>query len=147
MISIAENLFKEFTADGQSDEPVERMRLAVQRVERLLTESPRAVETQWLEFKSGHAMRTGDWKELWSEALGAFANAGGGVVIWGVFAGRDNGEKVDAVKNFQYVPHVAEFQTILKMAAHTNTDPPLPGIRFFPILKDNAKTDGFLICY
>lgn len=144
--SIPLNLFAEFTAEGLSENPEERQKLANERIQKLLTEEPRPVETTWLEFKSGFT-EEGTWQAHWSELIGAFANTGGGVVIWGVYAAREKGDVVDTVRNIQYVPNVNELHSKLKQAAHTNTNPPLSGIRYYPIITNPEKGRGFIVCY
>lgn len=44
----------------------------------------RAAENDWREFKGAHTLNDEIVKRYWSENLSAFANSGGGLLIWGI---------------------------------------------------------------
>ena len=49
-------------------------------------------ENEWRDFKEYHAgSREKGCRDAWSEALTAFANTEGGVVVWGLTAKREKG--------------------------------------------------------
>ena len=144
--SIAKNLFDQLTANDGTHDLADRMTQSARRITGLTESVPKAVETAWLEFKSGHPAEK-DFPELWSKTIGAFANAGGGVLIWGIYAARDRGGKIDAAQKVALVENVEEFVSKLKQAAHTNLDPPLEGIEYFaPVVTPGSKR-GFVVCH
>jgi hypothetical protein len=81
-------------------------------------------------------------KEMWSEALGGFANTGGGLIVWGIDARKVNG--VDAAMKEILVPDVFAFQTKLKEWARNANDSPVADVEYaaFKAIGD----EGFLLC-
>ncbi|WP_406699173.1 ATP-binding protein [Singulisphaera sp. Ch08] len=116
-ISLARDLFDRIV-NGDS--------LAILRA--MVEGEPRAVESEWLEFKAfpwndfldpmkGYDPKNlkekkKDFiKETWSQVLSAFANTQGGVLIWGIHAAKRDG--VDEAFSFQLVPNPKALATRL----------------------------------
>lgn len=134
--SQARFLFNRFT------DPAE----GVTNIRALVGQSPRVMETNWLEFKSG-LTRNEDIKPHWSKALGAFANSGGGVLIWGIRADRDPATGVDAVQEEAPVADVDLLVSKLKDLQPPATDPPIKGVVIHPLLLPGENTQGFVVCF
>jgi hypothetical protein len=81
-------------------------------------------------------------KDMWSEALGGFANMGGGVILWGIDCRKVNG--IDAANKEILVPNVLAFQSKLKEWARSANDPPIPNVEMEPV--SASGDDGFLVC-
>lgn len=69
----------------------------------LVNSSPPTFECDWLDFKIGDDPAIKDKKRLeeeqkkvWSKALSAMANSGGGVLVWGIKAEKDKATGIDA---------------------------------------------------
>ncbi|MFO0796349.1 MAG: ATP-binding protein [Gemmataceae bacterium] len=89
-------------------------------------------------------------KELWSEVLGGYANAGGGVVIWGLDASKKreiDGRQIDVVCGERPIDNPLAVESRLRELQRQATDPPLAGveIRSYTLSEDPAR--GFIICY
>src|SRR2546423_872105 len=74
----------------------------VAAIRRLINSDPPTAESDHFDCKLEHPdqkQRDKKTKEIWSEALGGFANAGGGVLIWGLDARKKtiDGREIDAV--------------------------------------------------
>ena len=88
-------------------------------------------------------------RELWSEALGGFANAGGGVLIWGLeakkrpIAGRD----IDAVIDEKPIPDPMVFESRLRELHRGATDSPLGHVEIKAFLLPEDPGRGFVVCF
>jgi len=114
--------------------------------------SEKCFEDDWLDFKSAIDGKTKQpledkkIQELWSKALGAMANAGGGVLVWGLLAEKDGNPPVDAVKSLALVNDVDAFASKLNEFRRFVTDPPLRNVKIKPIPKAEGEKEGFVVC-
>jgi hypothetical protein len=112
-------------------------------------------ENEWREFKSGGfigaspksgAAGRGSFnpeqkvKAIWSECLGAFANSGGGVLIWGIKAPNKVAEGVDLVSD------APALEGRLKELASDAVDPPGLGGGVLAVIGKFGKR-GFVACH
>jgi len=107
-------------------------------------------EQEWIEFK-GCYPKNPNWddsaKKAWSENLSAFANTGGGVLIWGIDAHK-NDEKIDAAHKLALHDNPAVLKTRLAELQLDATDPPVSGfaIESYPAPSGDGN-QGFVVCY
>jgi hypothetical protein len=74
------------------------------------------------------------------------ANAGGGVIVWGLIAKKHGDPPVDAVESVELVEDVNVFASKLTEAQHFATDPPLRGVRIETIPMNPKSREGFVVC-
>lgn len=132
---------------------------AFNRLSDLVTQN--AEENEWREFKgakfiddplpleaSGNGKKRGeiekqrkeDVKRLWSESLSAFANNGGGVLIWGIDAPNRVAEKLSLAGDARALEQrLTELQ-------NDAVNPPVLGIEIRAVTKRRNKM-GFVVCY
>jgi hypothetical protein len=79
-------------------------------------------------------------KEIWSESLGAFANSGGGILIWGIKAKDKFAEGTDLVADARAL------EERLKRLASDAVDPPILGVEVHAVV-GNKSPKGFVVCY
>jgi hypothetical protein len=103
-------------------------------------------ENEWRDFMDAEwiAFRQDSDKEvrrIWSENLGAFANSGGGVLIWGIKAANKIATRLSLAKD------AFALANRLEQIANDAVDPPALGVevRAIPQRKDDRK--GFVVCY
>lgn len=132
--SLAQNYFERFTGDDDA---------AV--LSALPSSHPKTFEDNWLDFKSGKT-KPEDLEGVWSKALGAMANAGGGVVVWGIIAKKHGKPPVDAAESLALVDDVNAFASRLIEISRFATDPPLGGVQVKPIPKGKGEKEGFVVC-
>jgi hypothetical protein len=86
---------------------------------------------------------------IWSKAMCGFANAAGGVVIWGLVAETDPDKKVDKVTGEALVEDPDRLEADLRKLQTETTDPPLGGLLFkaFKTTDASGKPGGFLACF
>ena len=119
----------------------------------LAKKSAQTDENEWREFKSGgfltnltnssaNQRQEADrrLKAIWSECLGAFANSGGGILIWGIKARNRIAEGVDLV------PDAKALQYRLTELASDAVDPPVLGIEVVTLTQEMSHS-GFVVCY
>jgi hypothetical protein len=104
----------------------------------------RAEENEWREFKGAHHLTTNKDKhtnllEIWSQALSAFANANGGVLIWGIDALKMVAERAS------YVVDVHLLASKLRDKILTAVEPFVPGVEILPVPRDGSS-EGFVVC-
>ena len=109
-------------------------------------QTPKVFESNYQEFKSGQTQGE-HLKQIWSKALGAFANSGGGVLVWGIKAGRDANAEIDAVEAVEPAPDVDRLTSKLKEFYPLATDPPVKGVEFRSVLIPGGSNTGFVVCY
>jgi hypothetical protein len=133
--SRAREYFERFTAAN-----------AAEMLQALARSETKTYEDEQLDFKHGNP-REQDIDQIWSKALGAFANSQGGVVVWGIRADRDNHKKLDFAHSLALVPDIHRLKDRLTQKYRFLTDPPLANVEVVPVpLKKGAK-DGFVVCY
>jgi len=132
--SIAQNYFEKFTGPD-----------AATVLSGIIHTNPKTFEDNWLDFKSGFT-KPEDLESIWSKVLGAMANAGGGVVVWGIGARKHGKPPVDAAHSLELVPDVNYLTSRLIEICHFATDPPLAGIQVRPIPKAKGSNEGFVVC-
>jgi hypothetical protein len=80
-------------------------------------------------------------KKYWSENLAAFANSGGGVLIWGIKAPAKFAAGTDLAKD------ASKLADRLQELANQAVDPPVSGVEFRAVLRPRGAGDGFVVCY
>jgi hypothetical protein len=139
--SLAEEYFAKYTAPD-----------AASVLLSLPTSPEKTFEDDWLDFKSSVDPRTGNplddkkIQEIWSKVLSAMANAGGGVVIWGLIAEKAGDPPIDAVSDLALVPDVELLKAKLTEFRRFATDPPLHGVKIEAIPRANGEKEGFVAC-
>jgi hypothetical protein len=119
----------------------------------LVNASPPTFECDWLDFKVGDDPAIKDkrrledeQKKVWSKALSAMANSGGGVLVWGIKAEKDKATGVDAANALALVPDVHQFITRLQELHRQATDPPILNVEYMPVPRSEADRSGFVAC-
>lgn len=124
----------------------------VAAIRKLITTPPSVFEEEWLDFKvedSNPRVSEKKNKEIWSEALGGFANNQGGVLIWGVDARKEDhgGVKIDAACGESLISNPIGLKSRLKDLLTAATDPPLAGVEIEPYGIPGNPGKGFVVCY
>src|SRR5438552_3985837 len=70
----------------------------------LVASQPPTFETEWLDFKGADRLDDEGIKEIWSKALSGFANSGGGVLIFGIDARKDQSSGIDCAHKLALSP-------------------------------------------
>lgn len=114
----------------------------------------RAIETDILDFKradhgkskpgSKSSQDDGVMKNL-AKALSGFANASGGVVVWGVDCRKHGTDDSDAVQQLVPIDNLKAFHTRINALLGDATDPPLLNTEIFCV--NVAEDSGFLVLY
>jgi hypothetical protein len=127
---------------------------AYQMLCELVDDERPADENEWREFKEAGrftvTLGTGEkqekearqknLKEIWSKALSAFANSGGGVLIWGIKASDRYAEELS-------LAHDAEaLAKTLNCLAPDAVEPPLRGVRVQAFTDGSASAAGLVVC-
>jgi hypothetical protein len=86
-------------------------------------------------------------KKTWSEALAGFANASGGVLIFGVDARKDPATNVDAANGELLIPQLDALRSRLQELHPQATDPPVAGVEIESFPDPNEVGPGFVVCY
>lgn len=111
----------------------------------------KAEESLHLEFKSKDrekpAELTDEDKGELAQAMSAFANSEGGVVVLGVHAIHQGKNFPDQVKSIVPLADVLSFKGAIQKIAHQLTDPPVPGILVEHIECPEKPTDGIVVIY
>jgi len=105
---------------------------------------PPTIETEWLEFKGCERIDDKEIKSYWSEALSAFANTGGGVLVWGLDARKDENQ-IDRIIGQSVSPDAERLASRLRELLVQSVDPALPGVEIRTIRNGNA-IDGYVVC-
>lgn len=111
------------------------------------------VEQQWIEndfceFKqaeSGSGPMTKKDRQSLGKGLSAFANAEGGLLIWGVRAGRESQEEIDAAKEKKPIKQLRRFLADLSTHAPLLASPPVGSVLHHPI--HSAEDEGFIVTF
>jgi len=116
-------------------------------------------ESYWLDFKGEEQPkpgRTPDPKQqedsnrrAWSEYLSAFANTGGGVVLWGIDCRKKevDGRELDFAGAEVLVTDPILLASKLHDWQGQATDPPLNGVEIKPYPVPEDKKKGFILCF
>jgi hypothetical protein len=106
------------------------------------------VESDFLEFKgcleSGNLLPNLKIRELYGKALSAFANAGGGVLIWGINAAHSSVTGYDCANSLALAPNIHQLNSALDTAEKDVTNPPVLGVRKLAIAVKGQQ--GFVVC-
>jgi hypothetical protein len=137
--SFATELFERLCANRTPQETFDELKR--------IAESQTA-ESDWLEFKSAE-----DWpskdpqiKSQWSKALSAFANAEGGVLIWGICCERD-ASGVDVSRSILPVSGIEAFVSRLDQLRPDATDPPLQNVIVKAAPNPTMQDEGLIVCF
>ncbi|EEF57492.1 AlbA family DNA-binding domain-containing protein [Pedosphaera parvula] len=134
LLSQAQFYFERFTGEK-----------AVEILMGLPAEMPKVFESEWLDFKSGKSKKN-DIPEIWSKALGGFANNEGGVLVWGIVADKDQVTEIDAVQGVELVQDVFQLKTRLQELHRHATDPPVPRVEIVAVPISPQGKEGFVVC-
>jgi hypothetical protein len=90
-------------------------------------------------------------KSVWAEALSGFANAGGGVLIFGIDARKTNlpgtDKEVDAARAIRPLPNPLHILSQLNELRHAALDRPLRDVRVEAYPREpNPPNGGFVVC-
>src|SRR5437588_621036 len=122
---------------------------------RLFDPADPQAETEWLDFKGARwndpkrgtvLLSDGQAKEIWGQALSAFANTQGGVLVFGIDA-RKNANDVDAAVGFARVKDPGAFASRLRQLHPHATDPPVLGVEVEAWEDPAAAGDGAVLCH
>jgi hypothetical protein len=110
---------------------------------------PDAAENAWRDYKGagffGRDPKPGADKEkvkkVWSENLSAFANTGGGVLIWGFQTKDKIPDKLDLAQDCH------SFADMLKTLVNDATDPYVAGVEVTAISQNAGAPEGIVLCY
>lgn len=114
-------------------------------------------ENQWRDFKDAAwllsdtsstefsaVLKTRDNRDklrrTWSENVGAFANSGGGILIWGIKASKRKAESPSLAPDAE---GLADWLTEQQANA---TDPSVQGVRVLPVFERQDSRSGFVVC-
>ena len=92
-------------------------------------------------------VRKDNLKRIWSKALSGFANAAGGVLIWGLVADTDPTTKVDKVNAENLVQSPDRLEAELRKLQVEMTDPVLGNVEYQVFEVDDRPGYGFLVCF
>ncbi|WP_395734881.1 helix-turn-helix domain-containing protein [Prosthecobacter sp.] len=124
-------------------------------LEQLSQPESKAEEHEWMDFKGakqitshysaqilGAAQKSNEEHilEIWSEYLGAFANSGGGLLIWGIDAPKRFPKGLSLVKD------VNRLRERLLSTALDVVDPPIQGIAVEAIPQNPESLEGLVVC-
>jgi len=101
-----------------------------------------AQENEWMEFKGAQQLdaKEDNVKEIWSKALGAFANSSGGLLIWGINAPQKTANGISPAKD------AAKLADRLGETLNSVIQPHVPGVLITPVLHGSGP-EGFVICF
>jgi hypothetical protein len=88
-----------------------------------------------------------DDRKNYSKLISAFANSGGGVIVWGIDARRVSPEEPDIAQEERPIKGVKKFLTDLNSLASDATDPIVQGIDNILIEKPDQEDTGFVVSY
>lgn len=99
-------------------------------------------ESEDLDWKQVPPPQAGKpWQEEFAKDVAAMANSGGGWIVYGVEDSRTTSAAV-RLHPFSAVDDGLERQ--LRGSAHSRVQPPVRGVRFYPVTKPGSSTEGVL---
>lgn len=111
----------------------------------MVKSSPPTFEEEWVDFKGAAIIAPDEIKKIWSKALAGFANTGGGVLIWGIDARKDQAG-VDHALSLSLVPDPDAMKSRLMELHHQSTDPPVLTVEVESYPDPGASGAGFVVC-
>ena len=119
---------------------------SISDIQRLIDEGE--TENQYLECKSPSApfMDRGLKQELAKEISG-FANAGGGVILWGVSTTNHVHTKLDTLTQIEELGSVKSFKKQIDLAVLTVVEPQIISCRSKILSKNSTDTRGIIVTY
>ena len=103
-------------------------------------------ENEWREFKEASSLnlaapeRKKQAQAIWSESLSAFANSGGGVLIWGIRAPSRIADGLSLAAN------AAAFADRLRDWVNDAADPPVLSVDILALPRSATQPEGFVVC-
>jgi hypothetical protein len=105
-------------------------------------------EALHIDFKQKQDARTGELggndKEHLAIALSGFANAAGGLLVWGVDANRDD-DDIDQVRAIMPISQLRRFRSELETMTPAMVSAPVPGVQHVVIPKEKDSDVGIAI--
>lgn len=103
-----------------------------------------------MEFKMARTtrppMHVDDRKTL-AEVISGFANATGGICIWGIEAKRINPEDPDEAQSLQPIPNIRRWGSDLNDFTPQVVSPVVEGVQHFIIPKSDSDDEGYAVTY
>lgn len=107
-------------------------------------------ESLYLEFKDKHpkdlSLNDNDWGQL-ATAMSAFANAEGGVYVFGVFATPEGKNYPDRVQSVNPLANIDGIKGAFERRLSQLTEPPIYGIDVIAINCTDNQKDGIIVVY
>ena len=113
----------------------------------------RHAEDLYLDFKQKDNADVGaasvNDKRQYAKAISGFANSDGGLLVWGVVAGREghDAESPDVARSLNPISSAKTFCADLNAATLTATKPVVAGVRNLLISDPTASESGFVVTY
>jgi Putative DNA-binding domain len=131
-------------------EQIQKLSSSSERVaflERLIVD--KKSEEDFLEFKggleNGMSLSNEKVRELYGKALSSFANAGGGVLVWGIQTKLDSIVGVDRADSRALAPDIGKLCLLLESHQRDVTDPPVLGVKNLPVSKNGSE--GYVVSF
>ncbi len=103
-----------------------------------------------MEFKEARTtrppMHVDDRKTL-AEVISGFANATGGICIWGIEAKRVNAEDPDEAQSLKPIPNIRRWGSDLNEFTPQVVSPVVEGVQHFIIPKSGSNDEGYAVTY
>jgi hypothetical protein len=110
----------------------------------LISSDPPTYETEWLDFKGDVPLNGEALKGHWSRALSGFANTGGGILVFGIDARKDQTTNIDAAHKLALVTNPEALRSRLMELHHQATEPPILGVE--AVCVPGPGGAGFVVC-
>src|SRR5262245_35194 len=108
------------------------------------TSAEPVVENEWRDFKEKNPQgKERELRTAWSEALAAFANTEGGVVVWGVECKR-NQHGIDQVREVRPIDGPEQWAQRLRDWHIEATSQPVTGVQI-EVVKHPNENKGFVV--
>ena len=122
-------------------------------VKNLAQTDPPTYEGDWLDFKTTYEGVTRSplsdeaLKKIWWKSISGFANSGGGTLVWGILASKDDDDGLDRARERHPVHAPKEFENRLRGLARGATDPPVQNIEYWSADDPDEEGYGYVGCY